>query len=76
MEETVERYVDYLRNTKNVSDNTLTSYKRDLIKMIMHFQRIGIKDVRKINSTNINSYILGLNGRVVLLQLFPDILRP
>ena len=60
MEETVERYVDYLRNTKNVSDNTLTSYKRDLIKMIMHFQRIGIKDVRKINSTNINSYILGL----------------
>ncbi len=36
MEETVERYVDYLRNTKNVSDNTLTSYKRDLIKMIMH----------------------------------------
>lgn len=60
MEETVERYVDYLKEVKNVSDNTLTSYKRDLIKMITHFQKIGIKDVKKINSTNVNSYVLGL----------------
>lgn len=60
MEETVERYVNYIKEVKNVSDNTLTSYKRDLIKMITHFQKIGIKDVKKINSTNVNSYILGL----------------
>lgn len=60
MEETVGRYVNYIKEVKNVSDNTLTSYRRDLIKMITHFQKIGIKDVRKINSTNINSYILCL----------------
>lgn len=54
----VDFFMDYMRNTKNASDNTLQSYKRDLLAMAVYFGEQDINDVAKINATNINSYIL------------------
>jgi integrase/recombinase XerD len=58
MEEYLELFTDYLRNEKKASDNTVQSYRRDLRKMITYFAEQGISDIRKINRTNINSYVL------------------
>ncbi|MDD6572748.1 MAG: site-specific integrase, partial [Thermoflexaceae bacterium] len=60
MEEYVLRYMKYLREVKKASNNTVLSYQRDLKKMMAFFESQGITDVRKINATNVNSYILYL----------------
>lgn len=65
MEETIEQFISFIRDIKHVSENTLISYKRDLIKMSNYFMKQGITSPDKINSTNINTYILWLekNGQ-------------
>lgn len=60
MEEYVNRYIEYLTDIKKASANTVMSYKRDLRKMTGFFKEQGIQDVKKINATNVNSYILYL----------------
>lgn len=60
MEETIEQFISFIRDIKHVSENTLISYKRDLIKMSNYFVKQGIASPEKINSTNINTYILWL----------------
>lgn len=60
MKEYLLMYVDYLKNVKRASDNTIMSYKRDLNKMIDYFAMQGITDIKKVNSTNMNSYLLYL----------------
>lgn len=59
MEEYILEYITYLRR-KNSSLNTIESYERDLRKMVSYFDSLGIDNIKKINSTNVNSYILKL----------------
>lgn len=54
------QYTDYLINVKKSSNNTVLSYKRDLKKMCDYFAEQGLTDIKKINSTNINSYMIYL----------------
>lgn len=58
MEIYIEQYVEYLRTTKKSSDNTVASYKRDLLKFANYFKSQEKLDIRSINETNLNSYIL------------------
>lgn len=60
MDEYVRMYIDYLKNEKKASVNTVLSYQRDLNKMVQYFREQNIRDIKKINPTNINSYILYL----------------
>lgn len=56
----IDFFINYMKTIKNASDNTLQSYRRDLNNMARYFIEQGIEDVAKINSTNINSYVLYL----------------
>lgn len=60
MEECLRQYLTYLQDVKKASINTQMSYGRDLRKMIRYFEEQGITDIRKVNRTNINSYVLYL----------------
>ncbi len=60
MKEYVSRYIDYLTKVKKASLNTVMSYQHDLRRMVEYFQTQGITDIKKVNKTNINSYILYL----------------
>jgi len=60
MKQEIQAFIDYIHNVKKSSHNTEASYKRDLIKMAEFFEGQGITDVRRINSTNVNSYVLYL----------------
>lgn len=60
MEESIELFISFLTDIKHVSENTAISYKRDLLKMSSYFGKLGIQTPDKVNSTNINTYILWL----------------
>lgn len=60
MEKAVEAFVSYLHNIKKSSNNTVMSYKRDLMKLTSFLQEQGITQFSQVNQTNLNSYILYL----------------
>ncbi len=60
MEETINQYIAFMRDIKNVSENTAISYKRDLMKMCKYFAEHGIDSEDKVTATNMNTYILWL----------------
>ena len=57
MEETIELFISFIRDIKQVSENTSISYKRDLIKMSQYFKKQGYYSPEKITATSINTYI-------------------
>ena len=58
MYEMIEKFVIYLTDIKKSSTNTILSYRRDLVKFNKFMEDQGITDVSKMNSTNLNSYML------------------
>lgn len=60
MESEINAFIVYLHNIRKTSGNTEMSYRRDLVKVKKYMEEQGISDVRKITSTNLNSYILYL----------------
>lgn len=56
----IQRFIQYLHNTKRTSQNTEVSYERDLRKMVQYLESQGIAKVTQVTSTNINSYMLYL----------------
>ncbi|MDY3249025.1 MAG: site-specific tyrosine recombinase XerD [Candidatus Choladocola sp.] len=53
-------FIDYLKETKNASESTVSSYQRDLKKLETYLSDHGVVDVENVTSTNLNSYILYL----------------
>jgi integrase/recombinase XerD len=53
-------FITYLKEDKNASDSTVSSYQRDLKKLNNYLVEHGVEDVQSITSTNLNSYILYL----------------
>ncbi|MGN0151319.1 MAG: site-specific tyrosine recombinase XerD [Wujia sp.] len=59
----VDEYIEYLNNVKQASGNTVSSYKRDLKKLVCYFDSIGITDINDINATDLNTYILNMKDQ-------------
>ena len=74
MEIYIEKYVDYLKNIKKSSENTVASYQRDLVKFSDFYRENGTEDIRSINETNINTYVLYLekNGKSMATNIDPN----
>ena len=53
-------FIDYLKETKNASASTVSSYQRDLKKLETYLTEHGISDVEHVTSTNFYSYVLYL----------------
>ena len=60
MKEYINQFLLYEKNFKKATSNTLLSFQRDLIKMANFFEVQGITDVKKINDTQMNAYMLYL----------------
>ena len=60
MEQYIDRYVEYLRNIKKSSENTIASYKRDLLKFVGYFQSKDLERLEDITETYITSYVLDM----------------
>ena len=60
MELELPLFIDYLKETKNASASTVSSYQRDLRKLESYLGEHGVEHVENVTSTNLNSYILYL----------------
>ena len=58
MELEIENYIGYLTNGKKSSQNTVQSYRRDLVKMQKFFESNGVTNVKDVNTTIVRSYVL------------------
>ncbi len=56
----IEQFMDYLQNVKQMSHNTVLSYRRDLLQMAAYLKERGITEAGKVTKTSLNSYILFL----------------
>lgn len=54
----IHKFVQYMKEVRKTSDNTVVSYERDLKKMSQYFLGQGIEDITKVTATGLNSYIL------------------
>ena len=55
----IDSFIEYLKEVKRSSENTVASYRRDLNKLDQYFTSNGIS-LKDVNSTTINTYILRL----------------
>lgn len=60
MELELPLFIDYLKETKNASESTVSSYRCDLKKLESYLSEHGVEDVENVTSTNLNSYVLYL----------------
>ena len=58
MEEAIQQFITYMKEEKKVSYNTIISYERDLKKVMVYFENLGITQLEEITMTDLNSYIL------------------
>lgn len=58
MEHEIEKYILFLTTVKKSSQNTIQSYRRDLVKLNDYLVDNGITDIKDVNSTVLRSYVL------------------
>lgn len=60
MEAVIQEFIQYLHQEKHASLNTEASYQRDLLKLAGYMKEQKMTVLTKVNSTNLNSYMLYL----------------
>ncbi len=60
MREAILEFIRYLHIEKQTSLNTEVSYERDLRKMCQYLEEQGIKNLKDVTETSLNSYLLFL----------------
>jgi len=67
MEEMLESFIEYMTVKRNVSDNTIDAYHRDLKIFLKFLNSQNITKLEMVNQTGIRAYLLNLhqNGRAV-----------
>ena len=59
----LKKFLDYLENTKKASDNTIESYKRDILKYTEYINSIGVDELTSVSSTVILNYLLDIQKK-------------
>ncbi|HOP93967.1 MAG TPA: site-specific tyrosine recombinase XerD [Acetivibrio thermocellus] len=63
MEELVLHFLDFLKNDKRLSLNTLQSYKRDIEQYITYLKDMKIQNIANTNKTTVIAYFLHLQKK-------------
>lgn len=63
MENLVKAFIQYLRDEKKLSQNTLMSYQRDIEQYIMFLQEMNAKNIQQSNKTTISTYMKYQNSQ-------------
>ncbi len=61
MEDIVEKYVNYIRSERDLSENTLIAYSSDIINFIDYIESAGIKKVQDVDYLLIRRYLVVLS---------------
>ncbi len=60
MDEQIQEFISYLQSIKNTSENTVVSYKRDLLRMVAFMEERGVLDVKDITQDRLLDYATSL----------------
>lgn len=60
MTDEIQKFIQYMREVRKTSENTIVSYERDLKKLSQYFAGQGIQTADQVTITGLNSYILFL----------------
>ncbi|MCI9082302.1 MAG: site-specific tyrosine recombinase XerD [Lachnospiraceae bacterium] len=60
MTDEIQKFIQYMKEVRRTSENTIVSYERDLKKLNQYFADQGILRAEQITATGLNSYILFL----------------
>ena len=63
MREHIDNYINFLTVVKRSSQNTIASYRRDLLKLCVYFEGKGCSGVNDINSMDLNTYVIELKSQ-------------
>lgn len=63
MREHIDNYINFLVVVKRSSQNTVASYRRDLLKLCSYIESIGCSSISDINSSDLNTYVLDLKSQ-------------
>ena len=63
MQDLIEQFLDYLTVERGLSRNTITSYRRDLIKFTGYLDSRGIGKIQKITKHDISKYLYYLKDK-------------
>ncbi|MBR3833207.1 MAG: site-specific tyrosine recombinase XerD [Lachnospiraceae bacterium] len=63
MREHIDNYISFLTVVKRSSQNTIASYKRDLMKLCIYFEGKGCSSVVDINSMDLSTYVIDLKSQ-------------
>lgn len=57
MEKLIQDFLEYLHNVKSTSDNTILSYKRDLLKWVDYMGTLGIDQIEAVQEEDLHTFI-------------------
>ncbi|HOJ12316.1 MAG TPA: site-specific tyrosine recombinase XerD [Clostridiales bacterium] len=63
MKELVQKYIDYLENGRQLANNTLQSYKRDLEQYISYLNEMNLCNINATDKTTVINYLLHLQKK-------------
>lgn len=63
MREHIDNYINFLTDVKRSSQNTIASYRRDLLKLCVYFEGKGYNGINDINSMDLNTYVIELKSQ-------------
>ncbi len=63
MQESVQRFLQYIQAERGATANTVLSYERDLRKMQNYMEAQGIHSPDRVSSTALNAYILQMESQ-------------
>lgn len=53
----IEEYIDYIKYERKLSKETIKNYKYDLDKFILFLEKQNIKDIKKVNTNILETYL-------------------
>jgi integrase/recombinase XerD len=63
MQELLDNFINYLSIERNLSKNTVESYRRDLNKYLFFIKTKGFNDITKVDRSQINSFLFQQKDR-------------
>ena len=65
MRDLIDIFLNYLSVERGLSSNTISSYKRDLLRYDRYLRSININDIHKIDKEDIRSYLVYQKQKVI-----------
>jgi len=63
METILERFLHYLTVEKGLSENTISAYHHDLMRVFTYFQERGVLDLSRVDAALLRSFSIGLKRK-------------